>query len=98
MDTTYRVAVSSYALDTRYHRVTRSGRRSTPFENRDVSRLDLIETIYTGHPITTWHRNHWRAGNNYDSGQAIGLDFDTEDERSRLLLWPRTSLSPSMAR
>ena len=50
----------------------------------DLTRLDLVEAIYTGHPITTWHRNHWRAGNNFECGQAIGLDFDTEDDRSRL--------------
>jgi hypothetical protein len=82
---TYRVAVSAYALD---HKIP-PGDAFWPafnasFVNRQVSRLDLVETIYTGHPITTWHRNHWRIGTNYECGQALGLDFDTEDDRSRL--------------
>lgn len=85
MDDTYRIAVSSYALD---HKIppgdTFWPTFNASFDNRNLSRLDLIEAIYTGHPITTWHRNHWRAGNNYECGQAIGLDFDTEDERARL--------------
>ena len=69
----------------RYRPVMHFGQRSMPrLINRDLTRLDLVEAIYTGHPITTWHRNHWRAGNNFECGQAIGLDFDTEDDRSRL--------------
>lgn len=82
---TYRVAVSNYALD---HKILPGdafwSQFNASFVNRHVSRMGLIDAIYTGHPITTWHRNHWRAGSNYECGQAIGLDFDTEDDRSRL--------------
>ena len=40
--------------------------------------------IFTGHPFTVWHKNNWRNSENYWLGQHIGLDFDTEDERSTL--------------
>jgi hypothetical protein len=85
MEPTYRIAVSSYALDAKIPPGdTFWSAFNASFVNRDLTRLDLVEAIYTGHPITTWHRNRWRAGNNFECGQAIGLDFDTEDERSRL--------------
>jgi hypothetical protein len=82
---TYRVAVSSYALDAKIPPGDPFWRAfNASFVNRNLTRLDLVEAIYTGHPITTWHHNHWRAGANFECGQAIGLDFDTEDDRSRL--------------
>jgi hypothetical protein len=85
MDATYRIAVSSYALAAKIPPGDAFwGAFNASFVNRDLTRLDLVEAIYTGHPITTWHRNHWRAGANFECGQAVGLDFDTEDERSRL--------------
>lgn len=40
--------------------------------------------VYDGHPFTTWHKNNWRNNANYDSGQHLGLDFDTEDQRSTI--------------
>jgi hypothetical protein len=54
------------------------------FENMELEPQDIANMIYTGHPFTTWHRNHWRHTNNYELGQHIGIDFDTEDERSTL--------------
>lgn len=54
------------------------------FENMELEPQDIANLIYTGHPFTTWHRNHWRHTNNYELGQHIGIDFDTEDERSTL--------------
>lgn len=82
---TFRVAVSNYALTRKIPPGDAFWAQfNASFDNRQVTRMDLIDAIYTGHPITTWHKNHWRAGSNYECGQAIGLDFDTEDERSRL--------------
>lgn len=54
------------------------------FENMELEPQEIANMIYTGHPFTTWHRNHWRHTNNYELGQHIGIDFDTEDERSTL--------------
>ena len=54
------------------------------FENMELEPQEIANLIYTGHPFTTWHRNHWRHTNNYELGQHIGVDFDTEDERSTL--------------
>ena len=85
MTDTYRIAVSTYALDAKIPPGDPFwGAFNASFVNHQLSRMDLVEAIYTGHPITTWHRNHWRAGANFECGQAIGLDFDTEDDRSRL--------------
>lgn len=54
------------------------------FSNEEVSTLELANFVYMGHPFTTWHKNNWRTTENYILGQHIGLDFDTEDERSSL--------------
>lgn len=83
---TYRIAISDFPLD---------GKKLLPgdprwkafnasFENREVGLNDLMDIIYDGHPITTHHKDHWRTSQNYICGQHIGLDFDTEDERSTL--------------
>ena len=36
---------------------------------------EIIQSVYDGHPLTTWHSNGWRDGKNYISGQHLGLDF-----------------------
>ena len=54
------------------------------FRNLDMDTIDIANEIYTGHPLTTWHKNNWRNSSNYTLGQHIGLDFDTEDQRSTL--------------
>ena len=84
-DPTFKVAVSGYALN----------RKIPPgdpfwkdfngsFQNKTLSCLELADSVYTGHPFTTWHLNHWRTSANYDQGQHLALDFDTEDNRSSL--------------
>jgi hypothetical protein len=60
------------------------GKFNASFENVDVPIIEIANYIYTGHAFTTWHRNNWRHSDNYILGQHIGLDFDTEDERSTL--------------
>lgn len=54
------------------------------FDNLDIETLEIANLIYMGHPFTTWHKDHWRHGKNYQLGQHIGLDFDTEDKHSSL--------------
>ena len=54
------------------------------FECVDVPTIEIANYIYTGHPFTTWHKNNWRVTENYWLGQHLGLDFDTEDQRSTL--------------
>lgn len=54
------------------------------FENKELEQVEILDMIYHGHPFTTWHKNQWRNAANYLVGQHIGLDWDTEDERSTL--------------
>lgn len=54
------------------------------FQNLEIPPMGIMNTIYNGFAITTHHKAHWRTGENYICGQHIGLDFDTEDERSTL--------------
>jgi hypothetical protein len=46
------------------------------FENVELEPQALLDTIYYGFPITTWHKDHWRDSKNYLCGQHLGLDFD----------------------
>jgi len=54
------------------------------FENTELEQIEILDMIYHGHPFTTWHKDKWRNAANYLAGQHIGLDFDTEDERSTI--------------
>lgn len=54
------------------------------FRNLELEPIDIANEIYQGHAFTTWHKDGWRSGKNYVLGQHLGLDFDTEDERSTL--------------
>lgn len=54
------------------------------FRNAELALIDVANEIYNGFAFTTWHKDGWRTGKNYLLGQHIGLDFDTEDERSTL--------------
>jgi len=54
------------------------------FVNETLPTIDIANRIYAGNAFTTWHDNHWRHASNYMQGQHIGLDFDTEDERSSI--------------
>ena len=84
-DPTFKVAISRYALDHKilpgdpfWHDFNGS------FSNSEVTAYDLAGAIWNGHPLTTWHKDHWRSTANFVTGQHLGLDFDTEDERSTL--------------
>jgi hypothetical protein len=54
------------------------------FENVELPQVEIAARLYDGHPITTQHKDHWRATKNYLRGQHIGMDFDTGDERSTI--------------
>ena len=85
MDITYRIAVSSMALDRKippgdalWHKFNGS------FSNLELTPFDFASAIYDGHPFTTWHANAWRTSANYICGQHLGLDFDAGDKTSSL--------------
>lgn len=59
-------------------------RFNASFQNQELEQVEILDMIYHGHPFTTWHKNKWRNAANYLAGQHIGLDWDTEDERSTL--------------
>ncbi len=54
------------------------------FSNQDLPQLQIASALYDGHAITTWHNKHWRDSKNYQCGQHLGIDFDTEDQRSAI--------------
>ena len=84
-DTTYRVAVSTWALD---HKLAPGAPEwaafNASFVCQDMTPFDFAHAIYDGHPFTTWHANNWRTSANYVCGQHLGLDFDAGDQTSTL--------------
>lgn len=86
MDLSYKIAISHMSLggekllpgDERWRLFNAS------FDNLQIPSMGIMNTIYNGFAITTQHKDHWRTSENYLCGQHIGLDFDTEDERSTL--------------
>ena len=83
--TTYKLAFSKMVLRSKIPAGDPVwGEFNGSFANLELEPSEIANMIYTGHPFTTWHRNHWRHTNNYELGQHIGVDFDTEDERSTL--------------
>lgn len=54
------------------------------FLNQEVKLNEFASAIYTGRPFTTWHKNKWRATENYMLGHHLGIDFDTEDSQSSI--------------
>ena len=83
--TAYRMAFSKMVLRSKIPQGDSLwGEFNGSFDNLELEPVDIANLIYTGHPFTTWHKNHWRHTNNYQLGQHVGIDFDTEDERSTL--------------
>jgi len=85
-DELYKIAVSTFPLygekllpgDPRWKMFNAS------FNNLELPTPGIMNAVYNGFAITTHHKNQWRTGENYLLGQHIGLDFDTEDERSTI--------------
>lgn len=81
----YKISVSTMALNEKIPQGDPIwGKFNSSFVNRELELVDIANEIYTAHPFTTWHVNNWRNAANYQLGQHIGIDFDTEDERSTL--------------
>ena len=54
------------------------------FRNKEIAQPEMVSQIAGGHAFTTWHSDNWRHSRNYLLGQHLGIDFDTEDERSSI--------------
>jgi hypothetical protein len=81
----FKIAVSRYELHSKIPaRDPIWPKFNASFENEELDTHAVMDTIYCGQAITTHHKNHWRTVENYLCGQHIGLDFDTEDERSTM--------------
>lgn len=66
--------------DSRWHQFNGS------FVNQELPQIDIASALYDGHPITTCCDPQWRKSENYQMGQHLGLDFDTEDQRSTIAM------------
>jgi hypothetical protein len=88
-DTTYKVALGPVTQAKLPPGDPRWPQFNGSFVNEEL-RSDLVAAnLYDGHPITTWHKDHWRTSKNYVLGQHLGIDFDTEDQRSTLIALTR---------
>ena len=82
--TTYKVALSSPLEGKIPTGDPRWGAFNASFRNVELTSNDIAAALYDGCPITTWHKNNWRKIDNYICGQHIGLDFDSEDQKSTI--------------
>lgn len=82
---TYKIAVSTMKLD---HKLPTKDplwpALNSSFRNYELETQDVLDVCWNGRAITTQHKNNWRTTENYICGQHLGLDMDTEDDRSRL--------------
>lgn len=85
LDTPYKLSVAPVQLTK-----IAAGDKSTwhafngSFCNSELNQMQVAETLYAGHPITTWLDPAWRKTKNYKLGQHLGLDFDTGDQKSTI--------------
>lgn len=77
MNPRYKLAVSRMSLE---HKIPTGDalwpKFNASFDNVEMETGQIIQTIYDGFPVTTWHKAHWRHSDNYICGQTLGLDFD----------------------
>lgn len=84
-DPTYRIAVSTWALDRKLAPgAPEWSAFNASFTNSELTPYNFAQSIWDGHPFTTWHANNWRTSANYVCGQHLGLDFDAGDQTSTL--------------
>lgn len=82
---TYKIALSKYQLSQKIPYGSDIWPRfNASFNNREIDPPRLMQMIYDGHALTTWHKDHWRVGANYICGQHLGLDFDAGDNTSSI--------------
>jgi hypothetical protein len=77
MNPQYKISVSNMC----FHKKILPGDAIWPkfnssFKNDQLETQQIIQIIYDGFPVTTWHKDHWRHSENYICGQHLGLDFD----------------------
>lgn len=56
---------------------------NTSFVNMELDIVRFCNAIYRGHPFCPWVDRR-RSAENFIAGQVIGVDMDTEDERSTI--------------
>jgi hypothetical protein len=82
---TYKIAVSKYQLNSKIpHGSDLWPKFNASFCNLEADAGMIVDYIWKGNPITTQHKDHWRTSSNYLAGQHLGLDMDTEDDRSTI--------------
>lgn len=82
---TFKIAFSTMALDKKIPPGDPVWSKfNASFVNRELEMIDIANNVYLSYPFTTQHANNWRNAANYTAGQHIGIDFDTEDEKSSL--------------
>ena len=59
-------------------------RFNASFQNVDYDTNEIMDAIYAGVPVTTWHKDNWRTSANYICGQHLALDFDSENETATI--------------
>ena len=81
----YKIALSHYKLSQKIPPGSDFWRPfNASFSNREIETDMLMQAVYDGRSITTWHKNNWRHSDNFVCGQHIGLDFDTCDQASSI--------------
>lgn len=81
--TKYKIAINEMATGKLPQGDPRWSTFNDSFVNTDVDVLELANAIYTGHAYTTQHTGR-RNLENFDNGQHLAIDMDTDDERSAL--------------
>lgn len=74
----YRIAFSTMALDGKFPPGDPRWKAfNASFENVELPAPGMAFLIDEGKAFTTCHANGWRANDNYQLGQHLGVDFDT---------------------
>lgn len=82
-DPRYRIAISADPSEKMPHGDPRWAAFNQSFQNLEIETIELANYIFTGHAYTTWHKGG-RKSDNFQCGHHIGIDLDTEDERSTI--------------
>lgn len=81
----FKIAISRYGLDKKIPKGDPFWPKfNASFDNLELDQEHIVEAVYRGQALTTWHKDHWRVGQNYLCGQYLGLDFDTGDKKSSM--------------
>jgi hypothetical protein len=80
----YKIAINTMELSGKLPQGDpRWGKFNDAFVNKEIETIDFANDIYMGRAFAPWH--HGRRGiDNFQLAQHIGVDMDTEDERSSI--------------